>query len=376
MSWITFATLTVALSACLLFGTRSAADDAIGPVMASLENIRIECGVPALGAAIFTGDGLKESVFTGTRKRNELVPVTANDLWHLGSDTKVMTAMLLGTYVAEGRVHWDDKVIGYFPGLVGQVTPGIASVTLSQILSHQAGMADSLKWTYVPGDSLPAQRQSAAALALKSPAWPPGTYHYSNFDYVIAGAIVEKISGRPWEALMRERIFKPLGITSAGFGGLGTPGKIDEPWPHNSDGTPLPQNGPAIDNPPVLGPAGTVHMTMADWARFLSDQLRGARGEKALLPHEIYVAIQTPRIAAGPGMQYGFGWGIVSRPWAGGTAFTHAGSNNMNYCVAWLAPKKDFGVLAVCNQGGAAGAKACDEAVGLLIQQNARLLNR
>jgi hypothetical protein len=48
----------------------------------------------------------------------------------------------------------------------------------------------------------------------------------------------------------------------------------------------------------------------------------------------------------------------------------------MNYCVAWLAPKKDFGVLAVCNQGGAAGAKACDEAVGLLIQQNARLLNR
>jgi CubicO group peptidase (beta-lactamase class C family) len=265
-------------------------------------------------------------------------------------------------------------VISFFPDFAGQVTPVIANVTLAQILSHQAGMADSLNWTHAPGDSLPAQRRSMALLALKSPKWPPGTYHYSNFDYVIAGAIAEKIAGRPWETLMDERIFKPLGITSAGFGGLGTPGKIDQPWPHNADGSPFPQNGPGVDNPPVLGPAGTVHMNMADWVRFLADQLRGARGEKAFLPAEIYTAIQTPRISAGPGMQYAFGWGVVSRAWAQGTALTHNGSNTMNYCTAWLAPKKDFGVIAVCNQGGDAGAKACGEAATLLIERSPALL--
>ena len=150
---------------------------------------------------------------------------------------------------------------------------------------------------------------------------------------------------------------------SAGFGGLGTVGQIDQPWPHSAAGVPAPMNGPAMDNPEIMGPAGTAHATMADWAKFLTDQLRGASHLKALLPNEIYQSMQT----AAPNSDYGYGWIVVQRPWAGGKALSHAGSNTMNFCVCWLAPAKTFGVLVCTNQGGDTAGKACDDASSALI---------
>jgi hypothetical protein len=102
---------------------------------------------------------------------------------------------------------------------------------------------------------------------------------------------------------------------------------------------------------------------MTDWAKFLADQLRGGCGIPALLPAPIYAAIQSP----GPNSDYGFGWGIVQRKWAGGKALTHAGSNTMNMCVCWLALGKKFGVLVCTNQGGDKTFNACDDAASAMI---------
>lgn len=240
------------------------------------------------------------------------------------------------------------------------------NVTVGQVLAHQAGLIENLKWPELSKTgSLTEQRLKAVEQALTAPAYPLGTYHYANTDYVVIGAILEKIGGKPWEDLISERLFKPLGMDSVGFGGLGTLGQIDQPWPHGSTGTPMSLNGPLMDNPEVMGPAGTVHCTMQDWAKFLIDQLRGGTGMRALLRSDIYEAMQQPA----PGSDYGYGWIIVSRPWAGGKALTHAGSNTMNFCVAWLAPGKKFGVLVCCNQGGDTAFKACDDAASAMIQR-------
>jgi hypothetical protein len=61
------------------------------------------------------------------------------------------------------------------------------------------------------------------------------------------------------------------------------------------------------------------------------------------------------------------GWLVTERPWGGGRVLTHAGSNTMNYAVAWLAPRRDFAVLAATNLGGNKAASACDEAAAALI---------
>src|SRR4029453_16894254 len=139
--------------------------------------------------------------------------------------------------------------------------------------------------------------------------------------------MAERVTGQSWEALIQELLFQPLGITSAGFGGTGTPGQLDQPWPHRADGTATPNNGPSVDNPPVMAAAGTVHSTLTDWARYIADQLRGARGGSALLGSEAYWTLHTPPF----GGDYALGWGVRERSWGGGHVLTHSGSNTMNY---------------------------------------------
>ena len=90
---------------------------------------------------------------------------------------------------------------------------------------------------------------------------PGSKFLYSNLGYIIAAAVVERTTGKPWEKVIAEEVFQPLKMTSADFGGTGTPGKIDQPWPHTQDGAPTGENGPAMDNPPVMGSAGRIHCT-------------------------------------------------------------------------------------------------------------------
>jgi CubicO group peptidase (beta-lactamase class C family) len=342
----------------LMLTNPASAQPANQPMAASLEAIRAKYKLPALGGALFTTDGIIDLAAVGVRKLGDTTPVTKDDVWHMGSDTKAMTATLAGTFVAEKKLSWDDKVVSFFPDVANQVPEANRNITLGQVMRHEAGLAENLDWgTLSKTGSLPEQRLAAAKIALTKPAYAPGTFHYANTDFVLVGAILEKIGGKPWEELIAARLFQPLGMNSAGFGGLGTPGKIDQPWPHDAKGVPLSMNGPAVDNPEIVGPAGTVHCSINDWSKFLVDQLRGATGMKALLPNEIYHAIQTP--AAGD--KVGYGWGVMDQPWSNGKVLIHAGSNTMNYCVACVAPGKKVGLLAVTNEGGDNAAKACNE---------------
>jgi CubicO group peptidase (beta-lactamase class C family) len=349
-----------------LWTSSSRAQTANAPDLAAiLDPIRVKYHLPALAGAIFTTDGVVEMAAVGVRKAGTDIPVTANDLWHLGSDGKVMTAMLAGTFVAEKKLSWDDRVISYFPELAPKVPLAMKDITIRQVLWHQAGLSENLSlWSrfFLKG-SPSEQRQMAVETILEYPAYTPGTFHYANNDYILIGAILERIGGKPWEDLMRERIFAPLHLDSAGFGGTGTVGKIDQPWPHFASGVPAPSNGPDADNSAYMGPAGSIHLSMTDWAKFLADQMRGGKGMPALLPAPIYADIQT----SGPHSEYGFGWIIVQRDWAGGKALCHTGSNTMNFCNCWLAPAKNFGVLVCMNQGGGKTFNASDDAAEAMI---------
>jgi CubicO group peptidase (beta-lactamase class C family) len=340
-------------------------------IVAALEPIRIKHQVPALAGAIVTGKGLAAIGAVGVRKAGTEVAATVNDQWHLGSDTKAMTATLIAALVERGKLKWETSLEEAFPDLAPGFEPELRRVTLLHLLSHRAGLPANLAWFALakPDFPLPAQRLEAVKMLAKVKllSTPGSSYLYSNWGYVIAGALAEKTMSRSWEDLIREFVFSPLGVTSAGFGGPGTPGQIDEPWGHGTDGKPVAANGPAVDNPAVIGPAGTVHMTLGEWAKFAADHIRGALGEKALLKPETYAMLHTPPF----GGNYALGWLVAERDWGGGTVLTHAGSNTMNYAVIWLAPKLDFAVLACTNQGGPAAAKACDEASGALVKLHA-----
>jgi len=355
--------------------TAGATTPAAPPSLSSgLEAIRAKYDFPALAGAIVTTDGLVEQAEVGVRQRGTTIAVTAADKWHLGSDSKAMTALLVGTYVAEGQLKWSTRIVRFFPELAAQIPSANRAITLGDVLSHSAGLKGDLDWYALSRHgTLVQQRQAAAQQSLLTLEFPPGTFHYANADYVLIAALLERMTGQPWEKLMTDRVFKPLHLDSAGFNRSASLGKIDQPWPHHGDGQPVPPTdftSTALvlgrdELPAILGPAGAIHCSMADWAKFLSDQLRGAAGLPALLPAPIYRAMQTAR----PGSPYGYGWGVDVRPWAGGKILNHAGSDGLNYCVCFLAPLKNFGVLVCTNQGGDQAPRVCDDAASTLVKR-------
>ena len=245
-------------------------------------------------------------------------------------------------------------------------------MTLRLLLQNRAGAPANLDagglwsrlWAF-HGPAEQARQLLTEGVVTRPPEAPPGTkFIYSNAGFAIAGHMAERAMHKPWEDLLRERLFKPLGMTSAGFGAPGTRDSIDQPRGHHESGEPV-EPGPRADNPVAIGPAGIVHCTVGDWAKFIALHLEGDEGRARLLKPQTFKILHTPP----PGQDYAMGWISTQRPWAGGTTLTHAGSNTMWYCVTWLAPKKNFAVLIMCNQGGDEAAKACDDAAAALIRE-------
>jgi CubicO group peptidase (beta-lactamase class C family) len=338
-----------------------------------LEPIRAKHDLPALGGAIVTGERLTAIGAVGVRRLGSDAKVTRGDLWHLGSCTKAMTATLVARLVEKKKLSFDLTLAAAFPDLGRKIHEDYRPVTISLLLAHRGGTPADLRrgglWARLwKREGTPTEQRTALVRGVLSspPAVEPGTKHlYSNAGYAIAGAALERKTGRAFEALLREEVFEPLGMKGAGFGAPGRAGATDQPLGHRwSDGKAVPvPPGPGADNPPAIAPAGTVHASLADWARFVSVHLRGARGEDTgFLDPATIRRLHTP--AEGQG--YAFGWGVGKRPWAGGRVLSHAGSNTRWYCVTWVAPERNFAVLVTANRGDA--AKAVDEAAGALIR--------
>lgn len=345
-----------------------------------VDSVRVATDLPALAAAVVTGDSLVAYTAAGVRRAGGGVPVTAADQFHLGSDTKAMTAGLVGTLVDEGRIAWTTTLAELWPELGPVMRAEYRAVTVADLLDQRSGLPRDPDVVFTDSSER-AQRESLVRWAVaQAPLGARGTYAYSNVNYAVAGAIAERVIGRTYEQLMSERIFAPLGIRSAGWGAPGTAGREDQPWQHRiaADGHRVAvAPSPMADNPPVMTPAGRVNMSIEDWAAWGRVVLRAASGRPSLWRPATAAVLTTPTTPVSATERYGNGWLGTTRLWAGptGRVLTHTGSNTMNLAVAWLAPDADFGVLVVTNQGGDAATAATDALVGRLITwQRARRL--
>ena len=324
---------------------------------AALEAVFAETAPPALAAGVVSRDGLGWAGVRGMRRVGHEEKATLEDRWHLGSNTKAMTAAVFGRLVEQGRARWDMPLTEALPGL--SIDPAWAGATLDQLMRHRAGLLDAglvdqawLIAAHADQRPLPEQRAAFAARALGTPpAGAVGEFAYGNGNYIVVGAAIEAITGRPWETAMETELYGPLGLGSAGFGApLGA-----APWGHRG-GVPVDPAGFA-DNPRALGPAGTAHMSLADYARFVAAMMGGAPG---WLSGETRARLLTP--AAGAPPAYAAGWGVGSAPWAGvgggGPTITHNGSNTMWFATVLAAPERGLGFIALSNDG-VAGQRAC-----------------
>ncbi|MCT7985637.1 beta-lactamase family protein [Laspinema sp. A4] len=348
-----------------------------------LEPIRGHYHLPALGAALVTSHGLSAIGAVGERKYGSGIPVTLNDLFHLGSCTKAMTATLMGILVEAGTLQWETTLAQIFEPDY-EMLPIYRWITLEQLLSHQAAFPGGdepwlpgkthLEMYDLPG-SIQQQRQAYLKQALQQPPTVPiGKYHYSNLGYTVAAAMAEQVMNASWEELITTKLFQPLGMTRVGFGPMGTPGQIDQPWQHFEENGEIEAIAPEPehDNPPLISPAGRVHASLEDWGRFISLHLQGEQGYSTLLSPETLQKLHTPALETGSMVEgssdlYGLGWMVTERDWGGGRVLYHNGSNTLNFALVWMAPQRDFAVLVATNQGGEQAFRGTDEAVGALL---------
>jgi CubicO group peptidase (beta-lactamase class C family) len=352
-------------------------DDAETESLTSLlDPIRTKHDVPALAAAAVVDRAVKATGAVGVRASGSPEKVTVNDKFHIGSCTKAMTASLVGLLVQQKKLAWDMPLAKALPDLAAKMNSDFRDVPLELLLCNRAGfpgetspkgksLSDVRK---LPGSTFEQRQAYVKLIVAQEPEVPPGTkFVYSNAGYVTVGAIIEYWTELPWEQAIKKMLFTPLGMKTAGFGPMASKGKRDQPWSHSGEGKrrrPVPP-GPGADNPLVIGPAGTVHCSIGDWAKFAAMHLGATFDGKRILTDKTLEKLHTP-IGDQP---YAMGWLVADRPWGGGKVLNHAGSNTMNYAVAWLAPKKGFASLAATNQGAGPATKACDDAAGALIEK-------
>ena len=350
------------LAASLTGADLPARNEASGEIRKFLTDTVAREKIPGLVGAITSSKGVLALGSAGVRKHGNEVAISDADLIHLGSCTKAMTSSMIAILVKEGALSWDSSLIEALPDLKGAIDPSFYSVTLWQLLTHRGGVpANAKDWWSHGRIPLIERRITLLKENLRLPAaHKKGSYLYSNLGYMIAGCIAERATGLTWEAMMQKRLFTPLGMTSAGFGSPGALGGLEQPWGHRKlAGKWSPRQ---FDNAPSLGPAGRIHCSMSDWARFLGCFLPA--GERLGLGPDGLKKLVTPI------GQYAGGWIVAKRPWAQGAVLTHSGSNTMWYATVWLAPNLDRGFVVATNCRDERSHEICDQVIGRLIRIN------
>lgn len=324
-----------------------------------LAALRAEAGSPAFAAAAANRNGRTVAFADGVRALGRSERVTTSDKWHLGSITKSMTATLVARAVEAGAVQWTDTVGAVLGGAIPDMRAEYRDVSFRHLLSHRAGLQGNIDMAAMmrfPRESDDARQDRIAYARLGLAQAPSGPkeqhFEYSNTGYVIVGAMLEAKLGAPWETLIRQHVFDPLGMTGAGFGAPGAPGAYDQPVGHApgptsvTDGrttsalVPHPPGGEVSDNPVALGPAGRVHARFEDVFRYLAAHCDNAA---PFLRRESWDTLHTPPFG-GP---YAMGWarreGVL---W-------HNGSNAFWYAEVMFDQARGIVAAAAANDGRA-----------------------
>lgn len=306
----------------------------------------VDAGSPGAVVMVIEGSSQLISV-AGERRAGSGGSIELDDSWHLGSNTKAMTAMVAARLVERDLINWDTTLGESLGDRFDTIHPQLAEATLADLLRHQSGMAANagrLTMIALSGGGVrnpQSDRHAYLRELLRNPAGERGAFLYSNAGYAAAAMMLEQASGDSWEDLIRQELFDVLDLDTAGFG----PPEGDQPQGHRTSWGRLSPVGTGIgsDNPVAMNPAGRVHMSMPDYAVFLRLVAAGARGEEdEYLSPETWAVLLTPP----EGANYAMGWGIGADG-----SLRHAGSNTMWFVQAVVWPDEHRIAVAGVNEG-------------------------
>lgn len=318
-----------------------------------LDSFRRRHGVAAIGAAtIDASSPTIESIdVAGVVRRGADDAVVESDAWHIGSCAKALTAALYARLVEQGRAEWGAHLVDLFPDLAVSTHRGWSAVTIDELFTCRSGLPANpnriaMQAAYDDTDPVVDQRSRAARAALSDPPDRHGRFRYSNLGYVLAGAAIDRIADSTFESALRTEILDLLGVSTAGFG---PPPRL---WGHRprlqlaslciGRGKPVGPDDLRSDNPPLLTPAGRLHLSLSDWARVQRLFLDGAG---LLGPGSLHHILRTPTDGRGMAMGWAAPKGLP------GVALGMQGSNTTWAATAMIDTDRSRMTLVITNDG-------------------------
>lgn len=316
-----------------------------------ISKIRGYKAAQAAGVAYAANGAAPAVLVAGPIQKGSTKQVQPNARWHIGSITKSFTATLVMQLVDQGKLRLDVPIDTYLARYSDQMHPQWRALTLRQLLSHTAGVPVNASLgvlirskSYDPYDG---RRRVLSAMWSKPLPSQTGRYQYSNIGFVLAGIIVEEVANAPWETLVQREIATPLSLTSLGFGaprgGMDPKGHLDVEFVS----VPVSATNKNSDNPAWMGPAGTIHLTLGDLAKWGQAHIRACRGQfTSFLSQSSCQQMQTPQSA-----KYGLGWMIDTSN--GQKQIWHDGSNTLWYAKISIDVANDVVIAAATNAANA-----------------------
>jgi CubicO group peptidase (beta-lactamase class C family) len=317
--------------------------------------------VPGIAVAIVKDGKVVLTRGYGVRRLGETAAVDADTLFGIGSNTKAFTTAALATLVDEGKISWDDRVYERLPGFQ-MYDPYVShEMTIRDLLCHRSGMGlgegDLLFWpntTFTRDEVIYRLRFMKPATSFRS------HYAYDNLLYLAAGQIIPAVTGRSWEAYVREKILQPLGMTRSTLSNANFKAGDNVAWPHSRlDGKLQSIPFVVLDN---AAPAGSINSSVNEMAKWVTLQLNrgefpGGHGRlfserqseemwsaQTILGTEVAPQLTAlkPKFAA-----YGLGWGL--RDYLGRKLVSHSGGVAGTVTRVMLVPEEKLGVVILTN---------------------------
>lgn len=319
---------------------------------------------PGVAIAVVEGDRIATHTY-GVRTLGAAGAVGPHTLFPIGSNTKAFTAAALAILVDDGKLAWDDRVADHVGGF--RMYDGFASqMTITDLLVHNSGLGKG------QGDLMlfPSTDRTRAELTRSMRLLKPehsfrASYDYDNVLYVVAGQLIQDVTGQTWEATLRQRILEPLGMRDTRTD-VDTP-VADQVGLHGKNSTPVRGVGPTAVLKTVLSgstfsPAGGLRSSAADmglWLRALlregviDDQRRlfSADAAKALAtPHTVIdePGMQGPLALANPRFN-AYALGLEVSDYRGHKVITHLGGVLGAYSVTMIVPEKKVAFAVMVN---------------------------
>jgi CubicO group peptidase (beta-lactamase class C family) len=315
-----------------------------------------EWKIPGLAVAAVKDGQIIVAKGYGFRDVEGKLPVTSRTLFAIGSNSKSFTVTVLGMLNDEGKIDWDKPVREYLPDFRLYDPVATEQMTPRDLVCHRSGLPRHDMLWFATGLK---RKELYERLRFLQPNRPfRSAYQYQNLMFMTAGWLEEKITGRRWEDLVRERILQPLGMQRSNFSVVDMQKDGDFSYPYaelEGKVRRIPYRN--IDE---IGPAGSINSSVQEMIRYVQFHIDlGKQGDKQLLSQRNARQMQTPQMVQPPPTDSypelgpsSYGLGLMITTYRGRRLVSHGGGiDGFISQMAWL-PDDKIGVVVLSNLSG------------------------